>query len=90
MQPIQQPGHSLLLGVHLASGPSLMGAVRVMYGCAVQALRAWVTALLPAGLTLVRKQLKETVASAPHGLVAGCFNLVDALLAPLLKTGEQS
>ncbi len=38
--------------------------------------------LLPPCLHLVRKQLKETVATVDHNLAMSCLNLMDALLRP--------
>jgi hypothetical protein len=52
-----------------------------------QVLGVLVRALLPEGLALVRKQLKETVPSSQHALVASCFNLMDALLRPYVGPG---
>lgn len=43
-------------------------------------------ALVPDGLRFVRKSLKETVATVNSNLVAACFNVMDSLLAPYVRT----
>jgi dynein heavy chain len=50
-----------------------------------QLLSDMAAALLPAGLPLVRKTLKETVATVNNNLVTSCLNVMDALLAPWIR-----
>lgn len=52
----------------------------VLVCCAVQVLSALFNAVVPDALQLVRKKLKETVATTNHNLVLSCFNLMDAML----------
>ncbi|KAF6265909.1 dynein heavy chain 2 [Scenedesmus sp. NREL 46B-D3] len=47
-----------------------------------QVLSALFNAVVPDALQLVRKQLRETVATTNHNLVMSCFNLMDAMLKP--------
>ncbi|KAF8071068.1 Dnah1 [Scenedesmus sp. PABB004] len=51
-------------------------------GGGAQLLAALFDALVPDGLSLVRRQLRETVQTTSHGLVASCLGLMDALLRP--------
>lgn len=43
-------------------------------------------ALVPEGLRFVRRGLKETVATVNNNLVASCFNVMDALVHPWIRT----
>jgi hypothetical protein len=62
-----------------------------VYGCgaAAQVLSGLFSAVVPDALQLVRKKLRETVATTNHNLVMSCFNLMDAMLKPYVgKEGE--
>lgn len=52
-------------------------------GC-LQVLAGLFSGIVPDALQLVRKQLKETVPTCNHNLVASCFNLMDSLVKPYL------
>eukprot|EP00798_Chlamydomonas_sp_ICE-L_P022533 gene22533-29660_t len=47
-------------------------------------------ALVPESLRFVRRNLKETVATVAHNLVMSCFNLVDSLVRPYIRTEGMS
>ncbi|WIA31960.1 hypothetical protein OEZ86_002815 [Tetradesmus obliquus] len=49
-----------------------------------QVLSSVFAALVPDALQLVRKKLRETVATTNHNLVMSCFNLMDAMLKPYM------
>lgn len=53
----------------------------------LQVLATLFSAIVPEAIQLVRRQLKETVATCNHNLVVSCFNLMDALL--LQYTGQE-
>ncbi|KAK9803422.1 hypothetical protein WJX72_010826 [[Myrmecia] bisecta] len=42
-------------------------------------------AIVPEAVRFVRKNLAETVATVDHGLVASCFNVMDAMLRPYVR-----
>lgn len=54
-----------------------------MCGC-LQVLAALFSGIVPDAVQLVRKQLKETVPTCNHNLVASCFSLMDSLVKPYL------
>lgn len=42
--------------------------------------------LVPEGLRFIRRNLKETVATVNNNLVASCFNVMDSLVLPYVRT----
>jgi len=51
-----------------------------------QLLADMFAALVPEGLRFLRRNLKETVTTVNNNLVASCFNVMDSLIRPYVRT----